>query len=459
MSWSLLILVVVPLVGWATLFLNRSPARWGPVAAAAALAQFLLCLAMALMERSGAYSALAANAGITTVVLFAQPRRGLSRRDSALPLLWLSSGALVLIASDVRWLLLGWVVPPLAAWWTLNRLSERESRARKMVGGYLVLGCLPLLAAGGLFAFAAHRRGYAAPFALASWDASLLSPTLAGVIFMLVAVGVMFRLGVPPFHSWMPTVVESLPPGTALSLTGVQMAVHVMVRMALAPLPHALPSESAVIMGLGVIGMLYGTLMAASQQRLRRLVAFVAVAQSSALLVGLSLGDLVSVSGALANAISVALTSRGLMLATASIESRMGQVDLRQLSGVSQPAPRLGAVSLMLALAAVGIPGSLGFVGEDLLLQGLVHDHPAVAGLMVVCTAVLAIALLRGMLKTCFGPAPSWSSTVPDLLPRERVLVLLALGLLFLGVWPKPLVNAHRADAEAMLQSVSGEPH
>lgn len=451
--WSLPAMVALPLLGVGVVLSLREPRRWTSVAALFATASASQALARAVGENSGVAAALAVNAVIATVVLLAQPRRGLTQRDALLPLVWVASSALVLEAQDARLIALGWVAPPLVTFFTLRRLSERESRARRLVAAYLLGGSLPLLAAVGLFAKAAHDAGAAQPFLVSAWSAAQLSPRLASVVFLLVAISVMVRLGVPPLHSWLPALSEMLPAGAMLALTSVQMAVHVMVRLGVAPLPTAVPQEALVVQALGVAGVVYAAVMAASQHRLRRLIAYVVVAQSSALLVGLSMGDLVSVSGALANAISVAITSRGLMLAASAIETRVGPVDLRQMSGVSHPAPRLGAAALMLGFGAVGLPGSLGFVGEDLLLQGLVHERPVIAAVMVACMALVGVALLRALLKTCFGPVQPWAATAPDLFPRERALLVLAVAVVLLGVWPRPLLRAHQADVQALQEA------
>ncbi|GMU59236.1 MAG: hypothetical protein AMXMBFR34_09990 [Myxococcaceae bacterium] len=448
--WGLPAMVALPLLGVGLVLSLKQPRHWTTVAALFTGLSAAQALSSAVGEGSGVSAALAVNAAISTVVLLGQPRRGLTQRDTLMPLVWVAASALVLRSDDARLLAVGWVAPPALVFFTLRRLSEREARARRVVGVYLLLGALLLVGAVALFAKAAADAGVEEPFRLSGWRAVPLSAQLAGLLFLLVAASVMARLGVPPLHGWLPTLSEALPPGTMLTLTSVQMSVHVMVQLALVPLPQAVPGAAPVVQTLGVAGVVYAAVMAASQHKLRRLIAYVVVAQSSALLVGLASGDLVSVSGALANAISVAITSRGLMLVAGTIEARVGPVDVRGLHGVSHPAPRLGVAALMLAFGAVGLPGSLGFVGEDLMLQGLMRERPLVAGVMVACTALVGIALLRAMLKTCFGPVQPWAATAPDLFPRERALVLLAVAVVLLGVWPQPLVQAHQHDVAAL---------
>lgn len=451
--WSLAALVAWPTLGVGVLLALKDARRWTQVALVFSAGSVAQSLAWALVEGSGVAAALAVNASIASVLLSAQPRRGLVLRDVVMPLVWVGASALVMVATDARLVSLGWLTPPLATWLSLGRFSEREARARRLVGAYLVGGSVPLVLAAGLFAWFASAAGSESPWLISSWSAAHLPRPVGVAVFALVALSVMTRLGVPPVHSWLPQLSESLPGGTMVALTSVQMAVHVMVRLLLAPLPDVVPSMSLLLMALGVVGTVYATVMAASQNRLRRVVAFVAVAQSSALLIGLAAGDLVSVSGALTNAISIAITSRGLMLAASTIEARVGPVDVRVMSGVAHPAPRLGAAALMLAFGAVGLPGSLGFVGEDLLLQDLVEQRPVVAAVLVICTAGVGIALLRAIIKTCFGPTPAWHRSVPDLFPHERALIALGVAVVFLGVWPAPLVKAHQADAAVLLST------
>lgn len=452
--------VALPSLGVGVLLALRHPRSWGLVGGAFGFVTtgwFTGC-ALGAHERSGVAVALAVNALIATVVMFAQPRRSSMLRDAVLPLVWLGASVLVLLANDVRLVLVGWVLPPLAAALSLSSTSAREAKSRRLVSLYHGLGSVPLVVAGGLMAWGGARAGVANPWQVEGWNASWLSPMAAGAVFLMVAIAVAVRLGVPPLHSWVPTLSETLPAGTMIALTSVQMAVHVMVNWALAPLPDVVPNASAAVVTIGLVGSAYASVVAASQHRLRRVVAFVTVAQSSALLVGLASGSDVSISGALANAISVAVTSRGLMLAVAAIESRLGIVDVRRFSGVASAAPRLAAVTLVLSLAMVGLPGSLGFVGEDLLLQGLVRDVPWVAGVLVVGTALTGVAVLRAMLKTCFGPAARWTEAVPDLFRRERALVVLMVVLLGFGLFPSRLVEAHHGDLERLRAAARERP-
>jgi NADH-quinone oxidoreductase subunit M len=456
--WSLPALAGVPLVGAAALWLARSPRTWGAIAVGISTLFALQSLAWVLSGGPGVAVALVVNGAIAAATLLAQPLRGLERKDAQLPLVWLGANALTMVSQDARWVLLGWVLPSAWAFVTFSRYSTREMHARRLVGWYHLAGSVPLLVAVALFVHGARRAGVPEPFTVGNWAASHLTRAEAGAAFLLVSAAVMVKLGIPPLHTWLPALSETLPSSALLSLTGVPLAVHVMVRFALAPLPRALPSEAVVVTALGLVGLVYGAVLAVSQPRLRRLVAFVVVAQSSALLVGLSSGARVSVMGALTNALAVALGGHGLLLAAAAVEARIGAVDLRALHGVARPAPRLAAAMWLLALGALGMPGSLTFVGEDLLLQGLMRPHPVVASVMVGSTALLAVAVFRAVFRTSMGPTAAWNRTAPDLLPRERALLALALAAALSGVFPRPLITALEADADALLRAEPGGP-
>jgi NADH-quinone oxidoreductase subunit M len=232
---------------------------------------------------------------------------------------------------------------------------------------------------------------------------------------------------------------------------GVQMAIHVMVRMGLMPLPDTLPHELSWLNMFGLFASVYAAVLAICQYRLRRLLALVAASQSAALFVGLASANLISLSGALTQAISVATTSKCLLLLTAAIETRIGVIDIRQMGGIARAAPRLTVVTILLALSAAGIPGSLGFVGEDLLLQGITDRNPIAAFFQILSTALCAIALIRAIMRTFFGTPPEWANSIPDLRGRESVLVGVAVIVIALGLFPQPLIDAYHSDVSALM--------
>ncbi len=272
----------------------------------------------------------------------------------------------------------------------------------------------------------------------------------------LVGVGIaaLARQGLFPLHSWVPSLHEQASPGlTALTLLP-QLGGYLLLRV-LVESPGAASSEVfQVLLVLGAASAVYAALLGVVQLDLRRGVGWLAASQSALVICGLVTQNAVGLSGGLLLCLSSALALVGLLLTVSAIEARFGPVDLSQPRGLAGRTPTLGVFFLLLGFASVGLPGSLGFVAEDLLFHGALEMSPAVGLGLVVATAINGFSVLRLYYRAFQGGRPALPR-VEDALPRER-LVLLSLVLLLLvgGLWPRALVETH-ARAASEIRSLS----
>ena len=266
----------------------------------------------------------------------------------------------------------------------------------------------------------------------------------------LVAVAVLVRKGIVPFHSWYPAVYEAAPMSTALLATMPQVAAYTAVRLLVG---HAdgVPHELEVLAQLALVTAVYGGALAVVQRTLRGLIGTLAMSQSALVLAGLSGTVPMELNGALCVWISSGLSLTGIGLVGWALESRAGPLRLDALQGRFWDAPALAAFFLLFGLAAIGLPGTLSFVADDLIVSGSL-DERFHAGLCVIAATVLCgIAVMRGFFTVFGGPV------TPDgprhaILPRERVALVLLLAVLFgLGLHPAPLVGSLERAAEGLL--------
>jgi NADH-quinone oxidoreductase subunit M len=133
-----------------------------------------------------------------------------------------------------------------------------------------------------------------------------------------------------------------------------------------------------------------------------------------------------------------------LLLIVRAVEVRTGTADMRRLGGLVSRTPAMATAYLLLGLAAIGFPGTATFVSEDLLVQGLLHDHAITTGLLLLASALNGVSLVRSFKRIFLGPpAPHGPELghVVDLLPRERaVAIVLVVALLAGGAIPAPLL-------------------
>jgi len=268
----------------------------------------------------------------------------------------------------------------------------------------------------------------------------------------LVATAVMIRKGIVPFHSWYPALYAGAPMSTALAATMPQVAAYTAVRLLVG---HAdgVPHELDVLSMLALVTAVYGAALALAQRDLRGFIGAFAMSQSALVLAGLSGTAPMELNGAFCVWVSSGLAITGIGLVTWAIESRAGDVSLECLQGRYQDAPGLAAFFLLFGMASIGLPGTLSFVADDLIVSGSLDDHLG-AGLMVIASTVISgIAVMRAWFHV-FGGSPPADGPTHALLRRERVsLAALAVPLFVLGLWPGPLVRTLESAAEGVLRT------
>ena len=192
-----------------------------------------------------------------------------------------------------------------------------------------------------------------------------------------------------------------------------------------------------------------------------RMLGFVLTSQMGLVLVGVAEANRESLHGALLQMLALGLTSTGLLLLTSQLESRTGTTDVRKLGGAGKSFPMLAGSFFVLGMAAIGFPGTLMFVSEDLLIHGLLGSHPLEATWLLLVTVMNGITLVRGFFLAFLGTERhSYGATVPDLLPRER-LVAIALTALLLatGFSPTPLLRVRESVVARLAIEVPSTHH
>jgi len=268
----------------------------------------------------------------------------------------------------------------------------------------------------------------------------------------LVALAVMIRKGLVPFHSWYPALYSSAPMSAALAATMPQIASYAAVRLLVG---HAggVRLELVVLSQAALITAAYGAALAVVQRDVRGLVGTLALSQSAMVMAGLAGSLAMELCGALAIWVSSGLALTGIGLVAWALESRGGQLTLDTTQGRFADAPALAGFFLMFGLASLGFPGTLSFVADDLIVAGSLGDMPHAGVLVIVATVFSGIAVLRGWFRIFGGPA-AVDTPQHKVLRRERLPLCLLLAVLFgLGLWPGPFIRSLEKVADGLLAS------
>lgn len=384
------------------------------------------------------------------------PRRSLTR-SAAVALVTLGAGLLVTLAGDVLTLSLGWLLGLSAP----LHVARRPVRGGRVIVGFAIARVVFLCAGVACGLAGALDRGEANPVSIEA----VVSPqgTFALATLILVTLAGLARMAVFPFHLWLVPFADAAPSLLFAVAFGANVGLVALLRLAL-PLAAALDADAFPFVEIvGLVAALHAGLRALSEPRLRRLVALVIGSQLGIVVVGVSALGEQAASGAMVNAAAVAIGATGLLVLVNAVEARVGAITLdarSPIGGLAEAMPRASLAWFVVALATVAIPGSLGFVGEDLVLHGLLTTRPFAAILMLLTTVVNAVTLLRAGVHLFLGPARR-KYAVPDLLGRERLtLALLFLFLVGYGLFPSRLVDvASHAARELIGIAATRWPH
>jgi NADH-quinone oxidoreductase subunit M len=379
---------------------------------------------------------------LATAILLVAPRRMLDRAAVRRIMVGLAATLALFATSDPLALIVLWCVTAQPTWRSA-RVSPGGRPAAGVFAGYMSVA---------MFCMAA---GTCMLVADPPWARSSGMLGVAGG--WLVAVAVMIRKGIFPFHSWYVSLFEGAPMSTALLATMPQVASYTAVRLLVG---HAdgVPHELEMLSVFALATAVYGAAVAIVQRTLRGFIGAFSMSQSALVLAGLSGTLPLELTGAFCVWISSGLAITGIGLVCWALESRAGEISIEQLQGRFGDAPALAAFFLLFGMASIGLPGTLSFVADDLIVAGSLDVHLA-AGLMVIISTVLCgIAVMRCWFQVFGGPR-SEDSPCHAVLRRERVaLTALIMALFVLGIWPGPLVQSLDLAAEHILRISVDEP-
>lgn len=326
--------------------------------------------------------------------------------------------------------------------------------------GLLIAGAIPplfeLRFRGKSVRVYAIHMGLFAVMLVAGWAwASTATPGQAapiGALALLIA-AVLLRSGIVPAHCWMTDLFENASFGTALLFVTPMVGVYAAVRLLLPIAPDWALRSLALI---SLFTAVYAAGMALVQKDARRFFCYLLLSHSSLVLVGLEIATPIGLTGALCLWISVGLALTGFGLTLRGVEARLGHVSLDKYHGLYQHTPMLAAFYLITGLASIGFPGTIGFVGAELLFEGVIDVYPYVGLAVVLAGALNGIAILQTYFHVFTG-RPFTASISLQCRVSERVAVLtLAALILGGGLLPQPGLKSRHKAAQQIIHSRMG---
>jgi NADH-quinone oxidoreductase subunit M len=270
------------------------------------------------------------------------------------------------------------------------------------------------------------------------------------VAIWLIVVAALVRKGIVPFHAWVPEVFDHGRLGPAILFNAPQVGAYMTVVLIV---PRASPQTLRIIAVLALGTAVYGAALALVQRSARRACGYLFMSQSALVMAGLDCTSVTALAGGLLVWISAGLGFAGLARGVLVLEARRGRLDLTNYHGGYDRMPLLAISFLAMGLACTGFPGTLGFIGQELLVDGAVDVFPVMGFAVVIASALTGLAVLRMYFSLFCGRSEAPSSVGLGLRTREAwTFVALVIALIGLGLAPRPLVDSRFDASNEILQ-------
>ena len=277
--------------------------------------------------------------------------------------------------------------------------------------------------------------------------------------WLFLAFAIAFAVKVPlfPVHTWLPDAHTEAPTAGSVILAGVmlKLGTYGLLRFGLYLFPDAANFFAPGLVTLGVIGIIYGAIVATMQKDLKRLVAYSSVAHLGFIVLGTFAITTQGLQGGLLQNINHGISTGALFLLVGIISDRRHTREIAALRGLQKVAPIFAAVFTLVMMSSIGLPGLNGFVGEFLVLTGSFLTRRWWAVVAAGGVILAALYLLWAYQRVFHGEVDDDNKGFAELTWREGAVLAPLLALIvFLGVYPKPLLERMEPAVERLITHV-----
>jgi NADH-quinone oxidoreductase subunit M len=337
---------------------------------------------------------------------------------------------------------------------------ERRSAAAVKFFLYTFLGSAFLLVGIVVLAVLHDQQTGKLTFDLVALSSTHLSLTAQILLFLSFTAAFAVKAPVFPLHTWSPDAYAQAPTGGSVVLAAVmaKLGTYGIIRFDLTLFPRAVVDLAPLLLTLGVIGILYGAIVACAQRDLKRLIAYSSLAHLGFIVLGTFALTTQALSGSVLQMVNHGLVTAALFILIGWIYERRRSWQTSELRGLQRPAPVLAAVFTLAMMASLGLPGLNGFVGEFLILSGTFLTHRWWAVVATVGVVLSAMYLLWAYQQAFHHKPDEANANTRDLNWREGIVMVPLVGLIiFLGVYPQPVLARISPSVNALLNRLDTE--
>ncbi len=312
-----------------------------------------------------------------------------------------------------------------------------------------------------LYFEASNQLGASPSFNFDNFTALALDTNVEKWLFVGFVLAFLIKMPLFPFHTWLPYAHTEAPTAGSVILAGILLktGVYGFLRFCIPIFPEAVVAFAPILMTLAIIGVIYGAMVAMIQHDAKRLVAYSSVSHMGMLLAGILAWNLQGIEGGIIQMINHGLSTGALFLIVGMIYDRRHTRKISDFGGLSKVMPVYATFFMIFTLSSIGLPGLNGFVGEFLILIGLMGKSifwTVLAATGVILGAAYMLWLYQRMM---FGTIKHKENTeLKDLNRREfHILLPLAILCFLIGIFPYPLQKTIEPSVKQIVEYV--EPH
>jgi NADH-quinone oxidoreductase subunit M len=319
---------------------------------------------------------------------------------------------------------------------------------------YTLLGSLMLLVA---LIFLYSKSG--GSFDILVWHKLPLGGTVQTLLFFAFFAAFAVKVPMWPVHTWLPDVHVEAPTGGSAVLAAImlKLGAYGFLRFSLPIAPDASHEWAWLMITLSLIAVIYVGLVALVQQDMKKLVAYSSVAHMGFVTLGFFIFNDLGVSGGIVQMIAHGFVSAAMFLCIGVLYDRVHSREIASYGGVVNTMPKFAAFALLFAMANCGLPATAGFVGEWMVILGAVKYNFWI-GAAAATALIFGAAYTLWMFKRVYlGPVANEKVKVLlDINSREfLMLALLAIAVLFMGIYPKPFTDVMNTSVADLLKHVA----
>jgi len=293
-------------------------------------------------------------------------------------------------------------------------------------------------------------------FSLLDWNMLLLPYNMQLWLFIAFFMGFAIKVPMVPFHTWLPYAHGQAPTIGSVILAAVllKMGTYGFIRFSLPLFPDASVAMITPMAVLALIAIIYTAMIAYAQEDMKQVIAYSSVSHMGVIILGTFALNAEGIGGSLFLMISHGIVSGALFMLVGVIYDRRHTKMISEFGGLAQVMPNYAVIFGVMLMASVGLPLTIGFVGEFLSLLGFFKVSPFItllAGLTIILGAVYMLVMYK---RSFFGPLTNpENKKLEDVKGRElAALIPLVALVVILGIYPKPILDPVNKSVKQLVQ-------